>query len=276
MFTFNVTLPYYGDLRVEELSNRDIFTIFKYCTADDAEGLSLFFENVIFSKLPWLNVIDKLCLLLFYRSFYLDDTIQIKVNHEKAKHMDFFIDNMLEKISSLDIIDDECVTTNNIKVILSLPSTLYHKTNEDIIYNCIKSVKIDNETIVLHNLSKAEKNELLDNLPAKITSKILEYFKTASDKTGSVSVIGEHKHYEIDEVGIQLLSNQPIEFIKILFKQDMANYLEFMYHYVNKVGGTFEDFLNMTFNDTKIILDFYREEVVQQNESLKSPQPTTI
>lgn len=276
MFTFNVKLPYYGDLRVEELSNRDIFTIFKYCTADDVEGLSLFFEKVIFSKLPLLNVIDKLYLLLFYRSFYLDDIIQIRVDHEKAKHMDFFIENMLEKIHNIDFIQDEEIISNNLKITLSLPSSLYHKTGEDIIYDCIKSVKIGNETIFLHNLNKVEKNELLDTLPAKITSNILEYFKKVSAAAGSVSVIDENIKYQIDRVNIQLLSNQPIEFIKILFKQDMVNYLEFMYHYVNKVGGTFEDFFNLTFNDTKIILDFHREEVIQQNESLKTPPPTNI
>lgn len=270
MFTFAVTLPYAGSIRVHELTNREIFNIIKYCSIEDVEGLNSLFETAVFSKLPPLNLIDKFYLLLYYRSLYFGSVLQIKIKHEKAKHMDVFIDNMLEKIQSLSMVENHIEEYNNCKIELSVPYKLFFNSMEDIVFDCIKSITFDSASYDLTTLSSKEKDEILKYLPTNFTNKVFNYFHYIGNTLKDLPMIDNYPEYEVEGVNISVISNDPLKFIMAMFNQDMVNFLSFMYHYVNKVGGTMEDFFNLTFNDAKIILDFYKEEVIKQQESLNN------
>lgn len=272
MFKLVVDLPYCGEVRVNEITNRDIFTIIKYCTAEDMSGLSSFLDDIIFSKLPPLNIIDKFYLLLFLRSFYISDVLQVKIKHEKVNHMDFYIETMLERISNLPYIDIKEINLGDITLQLQLPTSLYQIGNETIIFDCIKSIQFGKDVYELATLSNTERDKILDLLPGSITVQIYSHYQFLCDKKLETIMIDGYSKYDVQEVKVRVLSNDPMQFVMMLYAQDISDFLAFMYHYVNKVGGTFNDFLDLTINDSKIIFDFYQEEMMKQNESLNNKQ----
>jgi hypothetical protein len=272
MFKLVVNLPYCGEVRVGELTNRDIFTIIKYCTAQDMPGLSEFLDDLIFSKLPPLNIVDKFYLLLFLRSFYISDILQVKIKHEKVNHMDFYIETMLERIDNLTYVDVKEIKVGDIILQLQLPSSFYQSGNETIVFDCIKSIQIDEDIYELAALSTLERDKILAALPGAITNDIYTHYQFLCDKKLEAIMLDSYPDYEVQEVKVRMLSNDPLQFIMMMFMQDISDFLAFMYHYVNKVGGTFNDFLDLTINDSKLIFDFYQEEMMKQNESLNNKQ----
>lgn len=276
MFKMIINLPYYGELRVKELTNKEIFAILKYCTAGDLQGLEEFLTESIFSHLPPLNIIDKFYMLLFLRAFYLGETIQIKIKHDKVPHMDFFLQTMLENIETAKRVEPKTIELEGFKVILDIPSKLFYNTTEDMVFDCVKEIQIGEDTYNLSNISSDLKDRVLKALPSKLAPKIYNFFHDAHNTIGDVVMISEYPNYEIEKVSVKPISNDPLAYIMSIFSQNLTDYLGFMYHYVNKVGGTFKDFMDLTFNDAKIILDFHQEEMIKQNESLNTKKGTTI
>jgi hypothetical protein len=272
MFKLVVNLPYYGEVRVSEITNRDIFTIIKYCTAEDMPGLSRFLDDIIFNKLPPLNIVDKFYLLLFLRSFYINDVLQVKITHDKVNHMDFYIETMLERIENLNYIDVKEINIGDVTLQLQLPSSLYQSGNETIVFDCIKSIKVGGDVCELATLTNLDRDKILDMLPGNITNDIYNHYQFLCEKKLEAIMLDSYPNYDIKEVNVRILSNDPLQFIMMMYMQDISDFLAFMYHYVNKVGGTFNDFFDLTINDSKIIFDYYQEEMVKQNESLNNKQ----
>jgi hypothetical protein len=272
MFKLAVQLPHYGEIRIEELKNRDIFTIIKYCTAEDLEGLNDFLTKTLFNKLPPLSIVDKLYLLLFLRSFYIGDTLQLKITHEKVPYMDFYIENMMERIGNIDVSETKEVTFDWCTVNLGIPNNLYYESNESVVFGCVNSVTVGGSIYDFSSISNEEKDNILELLPGTITPQIYNFFKSLTNKMPTVTVIDGYPTYGIEQIDIRMLSNDPLKLVMMLFSQDISEFLTFMYQFVNKVGGNFNDFFELTFNDSKIIFDFYQEEMIKQNESLNTKQ----
>lgn len=272
MFKLAVQLPHYGEVRIEELTNRDIFTIIKYCTAEDLQGLNEFLNKVLFNKLPPLSIIDKLYLLLFLRSFYISDILQLKINHEKVPYMDFYIENMMERVGNIDVSETREIGFDWCGVNLGIPNNLYYNSNESVVFGCVNSVTVGGKTYDFGNIADEEKDDILELLPGTITPQIYNFFKELNEKIPVITVIDGYPNYGIEQVDIRILSNDPLKLIMMLFSQDISEFLTFMYQFINKVGGTFNDFFELTFNDSKIIFDFYQEEMMKQNESLNTKQ----
>lgn len=270
MFKLAVDLPYKGTVRIKELTNGELFNILKYCVADDSEGLEMYFDEVIFSTLPPLNVIDKFYLLLFLRSFYISDTIQIDIKHDKVNSMELYMENMLHKIETLKKVENKSIQKAGVVIELGPPSKLYYDSVENIVYDCIQSIKIGKENYDLTKMSLSDKDIIFDNLKCNISTPLYDYFEYISSLLTDVTLIDSYPQYDVESTTVKLLSNDPLKFIMIMFSQNISDFLSFMYHYVNKVGGTFKDFLNLTYNDSKIIFDYYQEEVMKQNESLNT------
>jgi len=272
MFKLAVQLPHHGEVRIEELTNRDIFTIIKYCTAEDLHGLNNFLNKIIFSKLPTLSIVDKLYLLLFLRSFYIGDTLQLKITHEKVPYMDFYIENMMERVGNIDISETKEIGFDWCMVNLGIPNNLYYENNESVVFGCINSVTVGDNTYNFSDICNEEKDNILELLPGIITPQIYSFFKDLNEKIPIITVIDSYPSYGIEQVDVRMLSNDPLKLIMMLFSQDISEFLTFMYQFVNKVGGSFNDFFDLTFNDSKIIFDFYQEEMTKQNESLNTKQ----
>jgi len=118
-----------------------------------------------------------------------------------------------------------------------------------------------------------EKQEIYELLPPKFIRELQRFYTSLINTLGHLVVFEENKTFNVDEISINFLSNQPCYFIKQLYSQDINSFLEFMYQFVNKVGGSFNDFLKLNINDCKIMFNFYVEEIKKQNDELKTQNP---
>jgi hypothetical protein len=268
-FNFPLILPSSKKIRVPEVKNRNIFDLIKYCMHDDIEGFNACVENLIFSKTDQITIVDKFYTLLFLRILYIGDQINLPGNTTSG-YVTISLNEILEKFESIEIPQPELIVVDDFTVELGIPTKIYFSSIDELYFDLIKSVKFDGDTVKFDTINETQKDLIISALPLKTTQCIINFYTALSKVLGEIVVVKRNDTFNLNQVNLNFLSNQPCMFIKQLYSQDLNSFLEFMYHFVNKVGGTFNDFLDLNINDCKIMYNFYVEEVKKQNEELKS------
>lgn len=236
---------------------------------NDIEGFNTCINNLIFSKTDQLNIVDKFYTLLFLRILYIGDQISLPGNTTSG-YVNISLNEMLEKFERIEIPQAEIVVIDDFTVELGIPTKIYFSSIDELYFDLIKSVKYGGDTIRFDNIDESQKDLIISALPVKTTNRIIEFYAALTKTIGDVVVINSNDTFNLEQINLNFLSNQPCTFIKQLYSQDLNSFLEFMYHFVNKIGGTFNDFLDLNTNDCKIMFNFYVDEIKKQNDELKS------
>lgn len=268
-FNFPLILPSSKKVRVPEVKNRDIFDLIKYCMHDDIEGFNACINNLIFSKTEQLNIVDKFYILLFLRILYIGDQISLPGNTISG-YVDISLNEILEKFENIEIPQTEFFTIDDFIVELGIPTKIYFNSIDELYFDLIKSVKYDGDVVKFDSILESQKDLIISALPLQTTKRIIEFYTALTKTIGDIIIVNSNDTFDTNQVKLNFLSNQPCMFIKQLYSQDLNMFLEFMYHFVNKIGGTFNDFLDLNINDCKIMYNFYVDEVKKQNDELKS------
>ncbi len=236
---------------------------------DDIEGFNTCIDNLIFSKTDQLNIVDKFYILLFLRILYIGDQISLPGNTISG-YVNISLNEILEKFENIEIPQPEFFTIDDFTVELGIPTKIYFNSIDELYFDLIKSVKYDGETVKFDSILESQKDLIISALPLQTTKRIIEFYTALTKTIGDIIIVNSNDTFDTNQVKLNFLSNQPCMFIKQLYSQDLNMFLEFMYHFVNKIGGTFNDFLDLNINDCKIMYNFYVDEVKKQNDELKS------
>ena len=273
MFDFPLILPSGKKVRVPEITNQDVYALMKFCVFNDIEGFEKYVNTVIFNYLPLLSIIDKFYILLFLRVIYLGEEITFSLKESFTDKLNVSLNVILEKFEQLNLPPNELVVVDNFSIELGMPTQLYFNTIDELYFSLLRSVTFDNVKIDFDSITENEKQKIYELLPSKFIQELQRFYTSLINTLGNLVVFEENKTFNVDEISVNFLSNQPCFFIKQLYSQDINSFLEFMYQFVNKVGGSFNDFLKLSINDCKIIFNFYVDEVKKQNEELKKQNP---
>lgn len=273
MFDFPLILPSGKKVRVPEITNQDVYALMKFCVFNDIEGFEKYVNTVIFNYLPLLSIIDKFYILLFLRVIYLGEEITFSLKESFTDKLNVSLNVILEKFEQLNLPPNEVVVVDNFSIELGMPTQLYFDTIDELYFSLLRSVTFDNVKIDFDSITENEKQKIYELLPSKFIQELQRFYTSLINTLGNLVVFEENKTFNVDEISVNFLSNQPCFFIKQLYSQDINSFLEFMYQFVNKVGGSFNDFLKLSINDCKIIFNFYVDEVKKQNEELKKQNP---
>ena len=93
-----------------------------------------------------------------------------------------------------------------------------------------------------------------------------------SSKAFNITLIGENKRLNIQEIKLNLISNGVIEFVSAIFSIDLRSYYDLMYAFYNKILNGSDIFSNMSPMETKIMLNIHNKHIKSQNEELKKQQ----
>jgi hypothetical protein len=273
MFDFPLILPSGKKVRVPEITNQDVYALMKFCVFNDIEGFEKYVNTVIFNYLPLLSIIDKFYILLFLRVIYLGEEITFSLKESFTDKLNVSLNVILEKFEQLNLPPNELVVVDNFSIELGMPTQLYFNTIDELYFSLLRSVTFDNVKIDFDSITENEKQKIYELLPSKFIQELQRFYTSLINTLGNLVVFEENKTFNVDEISVNFLSNQPCFFIKQLYSQDINSFLEFMYQFVNKVGGSFNDFLKLSINDCKIIFNFYVDEVKKQNDELKKQSP---
>lgn len=271
MFDFPLILPSGKKVRIPEITNQDVYALMKFCVFDDIEGFEKYVNNIIFNHLQPLSIIDKFYILLFLRIIYLGEEIIFNLKESFTEKLNVSLNVILEKFENLILPSNEITNIDNFSIEIGMPTRLYFSTVDELYFSLVRSISYggDSDTkINFDSITEDEKQKIYELLPSTFIQELQRFYISFNNVLGNLVVFEENKTFNVNEISVNFLSNQPCFFIKQLYSQDINAFLEFMYQFVNKVGGSFNDFLKLNINDCKIMFNFYVDEVKKQNDEL--------
>lgn len=294
-FTYNLTLPCYKDtVRVRELPNSLYKNILKYIQGKDKAEISRYFMEVVSYlcidvSIEELNKIDMLYILLFIRYACISPDVKFEFKCEKTGNPysgSVDVSRMLGELETKSYPETIMIDLeHNIHVTLGIPKDLYRTESlGDTICSCITEVTLDTGVYFdLTGFTLEQKKEITDRLPGDVMVQTLEYLLNGTNEFEDILVLTNKSPHDPEaspvEVKLGLFDSTMMEFIEVLYTDNLQNYFYTLYILVSKIHMDSTLVSNMSPVECNVIMRRYIEEVEKRNEDIKkqnSKQSTPI
>ena len=274
-FTSKIYLPIIKqDIRFRNLNNSHYFDILKFITNNDEEGLNDYFENLILNLLvdksifSKLSNLEKFLILLEMRSSSVGDSLQITGNNSAKIDLSIIsIKNTIQnKVDKLDL-SKNIKQENNYNIFLSIPKTFLIDDIDKMYIEIIDRIEMHDETLNFFYLTSKEKELIINNIPAYISSNILNYIKNIQSCIGEINIITGNEKFGLETIKLSVFDKTMFLFLKSIFTDDLYNYYELQYSLSNKMNVSYDHFMKMSPNECKLFINFYNKEMKKQEEA---------
>ena len=264
------------NVKIKSIKNVLYFEILKFLKTNNNNVILDCFEQLLKEIVVDNNIInnitnyEKFLILLEARIISLGDKIMTSTDTFDGNIsivLSYTKSFLLEKMKNYEIIrycgDNEC------RIKLNLPKQFLLKDIDDIYKYVIDEVIIKDDIYVLNKLSSEEVDMVITNLPAKFSTDILDYIKYISNISEEVSIISENEKTGMKRVAFGLIDNTLFYFIKNIFSEDLNNYYELMYSMIKKLNLDYNNFMQITPNECKMLINFYNADMKREEDAQK-------
>ena len=193
----------------------------------------------------------------------------VYITNQSKQDIKMDLSLFLEKIENLNQYGTTTIIFDGIKCVLGLPLEIYFSNIDELLISTIQQIEIQDSKIEFQLLNQEEKNLIMNKLPGSLINELIKNIKNINKQFERILFIEHNSIFDINELQIDIASNQLFSFIKSIYTQDLKSFFEMMYHYNNKVIHDASLFMELTPIDTQILLNFYKEEIKIQNDELK-------
>jgi len=257
-FTFNLNNK---EVFVKEVLFKDIRNLILY-NDSTLKGHIQFLEKFILSRN--LNIAEKFKAFLILREKCVGENISVSSN---KGNINISLEYINKNIGDFDEIE-EVYEVGDLEVTLDYPYE-FNIGNTDFVFSCIKKLKIDDEVIILQNLEKDERTNILNKLPKQVYD-ILEEFINKNKNNFIFTVIEERESLEIKEIELNLLHPSTPLFIYNIFNcMSDKDYREIIFILSKRIGDI-NFLLNCNYLEIDDFYNLYKDEVEKENENLQN------
>jgi len=270
MFTFNIKLTDNKSVECRELPNRLYVPFVKSIMNNDNVIISNFLDKIIEytiinkNQIKELNCIDKFLILLDLRSISINNNITINTG-QLFNNTNVEIDKLCAHIlESLPIITEQVFIDDLIKIRINIPKDIsYEFTN---IANTIQSIQIDKDLIQMNQVTSKMRESILNFIPAKLFNQIINFIDITTKSMEHIDIIAANTKQNISKVEFNIFNNTLFEFIKAIYNENLLNVYKMQYILMSKLNYDNDTYLNLTPNESQLHLNFYNEELKQQQD----------
>ena len=270
MFTFNIKLTDNKSVECRELPNRLYVPFVKSIMNNDNVIISNFIDKIIEytvinkNQIKELNCIDKFLILLDLRSISISNSITINTG-QLFNNTNVEIDKLCVHIlESLPIITEQVFIDDLIKIKINIPKDIsYEFTN---IANTIQSIEIDKDLIQMNQVTSKIRESILNFIPAKLFNQIINFIDITTKSIEHINIITANPKLNISKVEFNIFNNTLFEFIKAIYNENLLNVYKMQYILMSKLNYDNDTYLNLTPNESQLHLNFYNEELKQQQD----------
>ena len=270
MFTFNIKLTDNKSVECRELPNRLYVPFVKSIMNNDNVIISNFIDKIIEytvinkNQIKELNCIDKFLILLDLRSISISNSITINTG-QLFNNTNVEIDKLCVHIlESLPIITEQVFIDDLIKIRINIPRDIsYEFTN---IANTIQSIEIDKDLIQMNQVTSKIRESILNFIPAKLFNQIINFINITTKSLEHINIITADTKLNINKVEFNIFNNTLFEFIKAIYNENLLNVYKMQYILMSKLNYDNDTYLNLTPNESQLHLNFYNEELKQQQD----------
>jgi hypothetical protein len=264
------------NVKIKSIKNILYFEILKFLKTNNNDVILDCFEQLLKEILVDSSIInnitnyEKFLILLEARIISLGDKIVTTTDNFDGNIsivLSYTKNYLIDKINQYELIqyfgDDNC------KIKLNLPKKFLLKDIDDIYKYVIDEVIINDEKYVLNHLTEEEVDMVITNLPAKFATDILNYIRYITKISEEVAIISENEKTGMKRVAFGLIDNTLFYFIKNIFTEDLNNYYELMYSMIKKLNLDYNNFMQITPNECKMLINFYNADMKREEDAQK-------
>lgn len=249
------------------ISNKTNEQIQKYLIEGDAANIEQCFNECIKEhtniKYPArLSTVDKFIILSKLRCISFGSGIKLAV---KESTISVNLEDTIKKLQSIEF-KKVFVRVGKNRIYLSPPSE-FAESNDNV---CRTIQKIDN--VYISDLTEGSKLQVFKAINGKIAEDITDYILHIKEKFKDIAFLPNLEQFEISQILLNPYDQSLFEIIKIIWRNDLFDLYRSKYVCLTKLHLAVSDYDSMIPAETRMFLNFYREEVDQQQEDLKKEQ----
>jgi hypothetical protein len=212
-----------------------------------------------FNEFDGNNTYQKFKSILKIWEYHVSDTLTF---NSEGKQLNLQISYLLNELSD-EIEKNVYFKNDNLSCELQLSNIFsYDETNMPI-YGLIKNIEIFNTSLNLSDLNVYDRKMIIDKLPAKVFSNIIDVL--VKDKTK----IFKFENKSLENIKLNFYTNDPFLFLKSLFGNYSKEYFQDVIFFVSKRISA-DILMNSDLKDVNFYIKKYSDEMESQQKTLPS------
>ena len=161
---------------------------------------------------------------------------------------------------------------------LSIPLKLYIENFDDVFLNCIKFVKIDDQSFDFDALTDDEQNQIFESISGSFLNQIMEFLNESKKSCQDVNFLKVNNYIEeLNSLKLDFFNNSMLGFLELIYSEDLKNLFELIYVLINKVKLGLTEFYDLVPSESLLLYSLYAKDVKTQNEEMeKSTKKSSI
>jgi len=267
-FYCRVFVPSTGNYEYfREINFLDTKNISKFIQNNDLKGLSAFFQDLVnknaYNKNIKYNILDYLLILCQLRGYSYGNNVTFSIKNDNGSPFSFKhnvqrllgYEELLQKNFSKTIYD------NKIELSLNLPKNIEFLNDSDVISKNIENMRVESQNIIFSQLNRHQQESVLNEMPANVSNKILEYIKETTEFLLKFSFFESINVKSFENISLNPYNNSFIEYLKIIYSYDLMGLYEIEYLLIRKLKFSLFDLKNLSLNEAELHLNLYKKEL---------------
>ena len=266
--------------------NQTHLSVAKYIQNNDNKKIMSMFEHLIQElcddniELDRLTCVDKFVILLNIRIMSVSDQFRFETTvgtqTEKVKKevaVDLY--NILDDITNHPLNNDQILNSpEGYQMTLTNPKHFHTENVDELIFNVLKSIKINDLSYNLQGLTIEQKEKILDSLPGDALHNIVRYIRDIDTKY-RVKVFKTEWSIpeELERLELKMFDNSFYELIKMLYNCNLEEQYYIRYAMIKHMNFTLTEIEYMTPIDSKTYIKLYQKELDEQRKAREKNSP---
>lgn len=277
MFQYKTYLPVSEqEVYSSQLTYREYFSLIKTIQNADSVKIDEALTNVMSrctgdpDLVSTLTGIDRLALLINIRIMSISDHLELVISGQdtgERKNVKVDLYDVLDKLTNNEYVYTvKTRIAKGVSAILTVPSSLSLSTDKLVIYDTIKSLNIGSQTFDFTEMSRHDRDGLLDELPASATAKL----RSGVDKLNKfeVEVI---KDVPGEPGGslltIRLFDDSAFETLKLIYNSSLQDQYTLRYILSKRCNMSCEYLDELPPTDVNTYYALYKKELAEEKKA---------
>ena len=218
--------------------------------------------------------------MLQFKAININPELKFKINvKDESKVLAYDIFQEIKNLTEAKLVKEKILKIDhNFSVHLSIPLKLYIENFDDVFLNCIKFVKIDDQSFDFDALTDDEQNQIFESISGSFLNQIMEFLNESKKSCQDVNFLKVNNYIEeLNSLKLDFFNNSMLGFLELIYSEDLKNLFELIYVLINKVKLGLTEFYDLVPSESLLLYSLYAKDVKTQNEEMeKSTKKSSI
>lgn len=212
-----------------------------------------------FNEFEGENIYQKFKTILKFWEYHVIDTLTFGIDNKQLNlQISYLLDELPNDIQHITKFESDELTCE-----LQVSKNFIYNQDEMPVYNLIKTINISGISLNLSDLDIHDKQMIIDKLPAKIFSNLIDIL--SKDKTK----IFKFDNKSLENIKLNFYTNDPFFFLKNLFGNYTKQYFQDVIFFISKRINA-EILFHSDLKDVNFYIKKYSDEIESQQKTAPS------